>query len=349
MLRLIGTAHNFAIPPRSPMTTSRFPSPPPLLSIQILRAVAALMIAVVHTRYEFEFKFGIGDVIPPMTALAAGVDLFFVISGFVMAYGSFHAFGQPGASQDFITRRLIRIVPLYWIATSVLVAHVLLHYPSLAAAKHSVGTIIASYLFVPWPGPTAAMTPILAQGWTLNYEMFFYLLFTVSLLARPRIGLIGLALTLILFVLIGRTSRCRPRSNSLPLRSYTNSCSAWGSQRPIIGVHACPRPCPIACSQSASPPSPLRHFGPWTRHCASSSGEGQRRWLWRARPSVKRRFTPARLAVGSASSLDSSGIRLIRSIFFTASFTRCRACCLAASSSRHGTPGSTLCFSFRYR
>jgi len=185
------------------MTTSRFPSPPSLLSIQILRAVAALMVAVVHTRYEFELKFGLGDLIPQMTGMAAGVDLFFVISGFVMAYGSIHAFCRPGAPQDFITRRLIRIVPLYWIATSILVAHVLLHYPSLAAARQSVGTIIASYLFIPWPGPAGQMTPILAQGWTLNYEMFFYLLFAVSLFARPRIGLIGLALALILFVLVG--------------------------------------------------------------------------------------------------------------------------------------------------
>lgn len=185
------------------MTTTHFPSPPSLLSIQILRAVAALMVAIAHTRYEFEFKFGLGDAVPHMTGLAAGVDLFFVISGFVMVYGSSYAFGQPGAPQNFIIRRLIRIVPLYWIATSVLLAHVLLNYPSLAAARQSVGTIIASYLFVPWPGPAGQMTPLLEQGWTLNYEMFFYLLFAVSLFARPRIALIGLGLTLVLFVLVG--------------------------------------------------------------------------------------------------------------------------------------------------
>lgn len=161
------------------------------------------MVTIAHTRYEFALKLGLGAAMPEMAGGAAGVDLFFVISGFVMVYGSISAYGQPGAPQDFFTRRLIRIVPLYWIATTILVAHVLLNYPNLAAANQSVGNIIASYLFVPWPQPNGQMTPIVGQGWTLDYEMFFYVLFAVSLLARPLIGVLGLALALILFVLVG--------------------------------------------------------------------------------------------------------------------------------------------------
>jgi len=185
------------------MTTANFPPASRLLSIQILRALAALMVTIAHTRYEFALKLGLGQTIPEMAGGAAGVDLFFVISGFVMVYGSVGAYGQPGAPQDFFIRRLIRIVPLYWIATTILVVHVAVNYTNLAAANQSVGTIIASYLFVPWPQPNGGMNPILGQGWTLDFEMFFYVLFAASLLVRPLIGVAGLALILILYVLAG--------------------------------------------------------------------------------------------------------------------------------------------------
>ena len=52
---------------------------------------------------------------------AAGVDLFFVISGFIMVYTTHGSFGQPGASASFLRRRVIRIVPIYWLYTNVTV------------------------------------------------------------------------------------------------------------------------------------------------------------------------------------------------------------------------------------
>ncbi|MEA2964715.1 MAG: exopolysaccharide production protein ExoZ [Alphaproteobacteria bacterium] len=89
-----------------------------LVSIQALRAIAALLvfwghaINAVHQKIEADFPHLYGPF---------GVDLFFVISGFVMVYSSERLFGQPGAPITFFVRRLARIVPLYWLATAVLV------------------------------------------------------------------------------------------------------------------------------------------------------------------------------------------------------------------------------------
>jgi hypothetical protein len=83
-----------------------------------IRAIAALLvfwghaINAVHQKIEADFPHLYGPF---------GVDLFFVISGFVMVYSSERLFGQPGAPITFFVRRLARIVPLYWLATAVLV------------------------------------------------------------------------------------------------------------------------------------------------------------------------------------------------------------------------------------
>lgn len=112
---------------------------------------------------------------------AAGVDLFFVISGFVMAISYANGSQSP---MRYLAGRWIRIAPLYWIATvlmllkmSLVREHSNLGQSAMNAAP-SASAIWHSLLFVPY-GPHAQ--PILAQGWTLGFEMFFYLLFAISL------------------------------------------------------------------------------------------------------------------------------------------------------------------------
>ena len=96
-----------------------------LLSIQILRAFAALAVTIEHIAgYEFARKYGLPDALPHFTFGAAGVDLFFVISGFVMVYSSDGYFGRPKAPQEFFVRRLARVLPLYWVTTSIILAPV---------------------------------------------------------------------------------------------------------------------------------------------------------------------------------------------------------------------------------
>jgi exopolysaccharide production protein ExoZ len=126
-----------------------------------------------------------------------GVDLFFVISGFVMVYSSERLFGRPGAPAKFFARRLARIVPLYWATTAVLVWFVV-PYASTKA-------VLGSLLFTP---RIPAEAPLLYVGWTLIFEMFFYTVFAVALLAKRRVVVVaGAGVFLIAFtVLFGGAS-----------------------------------------------------------------------------------------------------------------------------------------------
>jgi peptidoglycan/LPS O-acetylase OafA/YrhL len=99
---------------------------PRFLSIQVLRAVAALGVIYQHIQYDFQVKFGIAGFPPRLGVTDLGVDLFFVISGFIMVYTSERLFAQPGGWKIFITRRLIRIVPIYWATSLAALAYILL-------------------------------------------------------------------------------------------------------------------------------------------------------------------------------------------------------------------------------
>ncbi len=111
---------------------------------------------------------------------AAGVDIFFVISGFVM-FVSTQNLVRIRDWRSFAWRRLARIVPLYWIATTLKVVLVLA-IPSLALhTVLSLDGVVASYLFVPWRTEFGGLLPVLPVGWTLNIEMAFYALFALAL------------------------------------------------------------------------------------------------------------------------------------------------------------------------
>jgi exopolysaccharide production protein ExoZ len=111
----------------------------------------------------------------------AGVDIFFVVSGFVMAIGR-----QKSAS-EFIKRRIFRIGPLYWLFTALMLVKlfVVSLHPSIEVYAEHVKTplsyIAASLLFIPYRNSMGIVLPILVVGWTLSFEMLFYLLMTVGL------------------------------------------------------------------------------------------------------------------------------------------------------------------------
>jgi exopolysaccharide production protein ExoZ len=119
-----------------------------------------------------------------------------VISGFLMVYSCERLFGRPWASAQFFKRRLVRIVPLYWLATTGLVL--------LLAPFAGTKAVIASLLFWPYP---AGGAPLLNVGWTLNIEMFFYLVFRVTLLAKSRVAVTAaVSIFLLGFAWLGPTS-----------------------------------------------------------------------------------------------------------------------------------------------
>lgn len=173
-----------------------------LVSIQILRAVAALFVVFAHQWGAF-VQLGAQNAIPDFKFGTFGVDLFFVISGFVMVYTSEELFGRRGAMREFIGRRLLRIVPLYWSLTTLLIAGWFAWFgwfgeklPELVTWKNVLG----SYFFVPVARPhNGEPLPVLSVGWTLNYEMFFYCLFAATIFLRRNVATV--ALTVVIFAI----------------------------------------------------------------------------------------------------------------------------------------------------
>jgi len=148
-----------------------------LLSIQCLRGIAAMIVVAFHSfpqlvRMGFEGK--------EPHFLSAGVDIFFIISGFIMLYSAHRSPARGGGA--FLLNRAIRILPLYWILTSVLVVVALLTPGLLYSTRFEPVNAVMSYLMLPSLHPvTHLYQPILIPGWTLNYEMFFYLIFALAL------------------------------------------------------------------------------------------------------------------------------------------------------------------------
>jgi exopolysaccharide production protein ExoZ len=173
----------------SPLSKT-IPTLPQLYGIQVLRALAALMVAIHHVQGDAGFLAAkAGTSFTPSHALpwTAGVDLFFVISGFIMVHASAGLFDRPDGARLFVARRIARIVPLYWAATTLFLM-VLLASPALVNSDvPSLARIAASYLFWPMANAAGELQPIYSLGWTLNYEMLFYALFGAALLAPGRL------------------------------------------------------------------------------------------------------------------------------------------------------------------
>lgn len=163
-------------------------------SIQVLRAIAACAVVLVHAANRILITWP--DLTPFLNAERvhvghAGVDLFFVLSGFLMAYLHADMFGAPGAPLTFLSRRLIRIVPIYWLLTAAALA-LAVFLPQLFAQSRSIEGpwLLGNFFFVPWPDSHGVIDRLLLVGWTLDYEMYFYALFTVALFFRG--GLVAL-------------------------------------------------------------------------------------------------------------------------------------------------------------
>ena len=179
---------------------------PALHGVQVLRAVAALGVLTSHTIHEMATYYRGSVAAEKFVIGTAGVDLFFVISGFVMVYASRTLFGQRGAPRVFFLRRLARIAPLYWGTTAFLIVYHAIRVPDRALLDNPPAAILTSFLFYPWQypnGPPGEMAPIHGLGWTLNYEMFFYALFAVAIVLPRLAAVAAVSIVLTSLVAIG--------------------------------------------------------------------------------------------------------------------------------------------------
>ena len=142
-----------------------------LVSLQYVRALAAIIVVGWHTGFSYTF---LGQ---------AGVDLFFIVSGFVMMLVS----GRESSASRFATSRFLRVVPLYWAVTLIVAVSV----------RAPVSAVVSSLLF--WPDRPF---PVVIQGWSLNLEMLYYVLFALALEVPGRRRLVALTIemTVLCFV-----------------------------------------------------------------------------------------------------------------------------------------------------
>jgi len=152
-----------------------------LNTIQFLRAIAVLLVVHCHaidfwnnskqTHFFYLENFG-----------AVGVDIFFVISGFVITIISYQYAKEKGGFYFFL-KRIVRVVPVYWLFSFFVVVIDYLHSGNL----HDKNSILKTILFIPFPSDyPIIVSPILSQGWTLSFELVFYSVVSMAMLAGAK-------------------------------------------------------------------------------------------------------------------------------------------------------------------
>lgn len=160
-------------------------------ALQFLRAFAATLVVVNHAIVADVQTGGDGLGLADFSGFVGryAVEVFFVISGYIMVWTSLGRFGSPGYWRDFLVKRLTRIAPIYWVLSLVsLMKGLVAHH------KYSAAYVAFSFLFVPYPDGTRqdTMSPVLGVGWSLNFEMLFYLVFAATAALRPRQSMLAI-------------------------------------------------------------------------------------------------------------------------------------------------------------
>jgi peptidoglycan/LPS O-acetylase OafA/YrhL len=149
-------------------------------NIQALRGITAILIVLEHVRF--------------LNCGAFGVDIFFCISGFMIM------FSTHKSTEHFLSRRLIRILPLYYLMTIFTFCLLLIFPGSFSTTRADLGYLAKSLLFIPFDIGDGAIQPLMRIGWTVNCELFFYLLMYLSLRLSHRFR--GLICSVLIAVIV---------------------------------------------------------------------------------------------------------------------------------------------------
>lgn len=149
--------------------------------LQVYRGIAALLVVLFHINQMSVERLGQVTFFNLFEAGWSGVDYFFVLSGFIMVYVHRSAIGQKNQLKSFLVKRAVRIYPIYWIITLIVLCFFLV-IPGFANNNDlNFGRILVSLLLLPQNDK-----PILDVGWTLVYEIYFYFLFSIAIWLKPK-------------------------------------------------------------------------------------------------------------------------------------------------------------------
>ena len=168
-------------------------------NLQTLRAIAACLVITCHSIGNYttwnHLTYPSENVIWDIGKL--GVGMFFVISGFIMMFIHHNDFHLKGAMTGFYIKRLVRVVPMYWLFTLIVALKIYLQGRDI-----EIIDLVKSLLFIPYQNSSGLWRPIHDLGWTLNLEIYFYFIFGFALLLNRKIGMLILFVTILLPLLL---------------------------------------------------------------------------------------------------------------------------------------------------
>ena len=216
-----------------------------LPAIQLLRGFAASLVFLDHGLSRMRDHFANPEKINALAIQLGdcGVWIFFIISGFIMIRSHGHEFGGTQNWRRVMIKRIARILPIYGLLTGLVF---------LLALRHQ-GHVPFFYLgkslfFIPFYNVLSnQIQPLLSQGWTLNYEMFFYVLFALCL-SVPRRG--GFWILIASLTILGLAGFVLPA----PYSAHQDPSFLFYYTKPLLLFFV------VGCLAGAAYPSVLRRF-----------------------------------------------------------------------------------------
>lgn len=182
-----------------------------IISIQSLRAIAAIFVVYFHSQTILftlvqNSNINLHSQVQSFLKISGsfGVDIFFVVSGFIMVTTTWNSERTLDALLRFNKNRIIRIIPLYWVYTIIYMLVGLLIIPGFGASI-TEESLICSFFLIPYSNPF-----ILPVGWTLTYELYFYLVFSFGFLVNRKISIVGKCLFFVVCVISGFFQNTKP-------------------------------------------------------------------------------------------------------------------------------------------
>jgi exopolysaccharide production protein ExoZ len=169
-----------------------------IASIQFLRFVAATLVVLSHSSLAIQEHFS-GSLSRLFLYVAhlggSGVHIFFVISGFIMVFTSFTKTNESFSGPKFIAKRIIRIYPIYFIYS---VLYLCFYHFSSGSENLSVEQFFGSIMLLP-----GYSSLIIGPGWTLSFEIYFYVCFSIAMSLGLLRGIIVLTVFFLAAIVLG--------------------------------------------------------------------------------------------------------------------------------------------------
>jgi exopolysaccharide production protein ExoZ len=160
------------------------PSKNMLIGVQLLRAIAVISVVLFHIKEYLHKYLGVGEFFDVFHFGDSGVQIFFMVSGYIIYYVHSHELGLITKFKSYLLKRILRIYPPYLVISSLLVFYCFPRNSCGASYHHDFSSVLLSMFLIP-----ENHSPYLGVGWTLTHEMFFYLLFSTLILSK-KIGTI---------------------------------------------------------------------------------------------------------------------------------------------------------------